>query len=468
MQDFYSLHESNLSNQEPAVDTFKPAPNSLLNSKDISWELLINNVLKSISDLNYSAKNLLKGRYLQEAIQVIIAIRDMLGCSGAAFLDAAILKSNKSLQLYHENITNSLAKNYVAAKIASGAWPPPDAVHKMRYQAGQVLLSVRHFVAVAQDIEIILVPAFDDKISEFDVLVTKLSNHEFRKNINLKVESTLNSLTELVEEIKNSEVFSGTVGEKVQKIATDIGQLISMIQDIPESENNLHQRQIFYSLNKRKEDLHSALFHLLKSVTKKLDTPQCSDNAVLESATSVLDTFKDFMIIIKKLPDNELILSFTNFQEFKDDLKESPDLQVLMEKTMRLNLIPLDPESGLSDNSQLLSSYSSGLASSTISDPNFPFSADSSQKFKRQYVSQMHSPEYKSSSNSTLKSPNFFGEETYRLQSGELNQPWFLKQDFNNDLSYNMEGAVNGGTFSALVELLTSHERHVGKQLSFR
>jgi hypothetical protein len=41
-------------------------------------------------------------------------------------------------------------------------------------------------------------------------------------------------------------------------------------------------------------------------------------------------------------------------------------------------------------------------------------------------------------------------------------RPWFLKKEQNFDLSYNMEGAVNGGTFPALVERLTVHDQPVG------
>jgi hypothetical protein len=60
-----------------------PGPKSLLkNSAVISWELLINNILKTIADLNYSAKNDIKSLYIQQCSQIVCAIRDMLACSG--------------------------------------------------------------------------------------------------------------------------------------------------------------------------------------------------------------------------------------------------------------------------------------------------------------------------------------------------------------------------------------------------
>jgi hypothetical protein len=126
--------------------TFSLLPSLLKINEEVNWEILINNILKSISDLNYSAKNDIKLLYFQQASQVVRAIRDMLACSDSI----EKIKTNKSLAAYHANIMTSLSKIILAAKVAGGLWPPPDAVHSMRYQAGQVLLAVRHFVAVAQ------------------------------------------------------------------------------------------------------------------------------------------------------------------------------------------------------------------------------------------------------------------------------------------------------------------------------
>lgn len=41
-----------------------------------------------------------------------------------------------------------------------------------------------------------------------------------------------------------------------------------------------------------------------------------------------------------------------------------------------------------------------------------------------------------------------------------------MRKDPNNELSYNMEGAVNGGTFAALVERLTAHDQPVDPEFA--
>jgi hypothetical protein len=79
----------------------------------------------------------------------------MLACSSTISANhSPYLKTSKQLKEYHDGIMSSLSKLALAAKVATGVWPPPDAVHGMRYQAGQVLLAVRHFVAVAQSLGI--------------------------------------------------------------------------------------------------------------------------------------------------------------------------------------------------------------------------------------------------------------------------------------------------------------------------
>ncbi|KAJ3052714.1 hypothetical protein HK097_005806 [Rhizophlyctis rosea] len=62
----------------------------------------------------------------------------------------------------------------------------------------------------------------------------------------------------------------------------------------------------------------------------------------------------------------------------------------------------------------------------------------------------------------TSKLSKFFGEESSKLSipaSESANKTWFLNHDYTPDeLSLNMEGQVNGGTFTALVERLTQHD----------
>ena len=79
------------------------------------------------------------------------AIRAMLYASGTARKDAGPIASSRQLKQHHRQIMATLSKLVLAAKTASGVWPPPDAVAKMQQAANDVLLAVRQFVAAAQE-----------------------------------------------------------------------------------------------------------------------------------------------------------------------------------------------------------------------------------------------------------------------------------------------------------------------------
>jgi hypothetical protein len=111
-----------------------PGPQSLLNKNShLSWELLINNILRAISDLNQAAKQDVKSEYILKTNQIVISIRDMLASSGCISRDNHVLADNKVLRSHHHQIMGSLSKLVLTSKVASGVWPPPDAVNKMRY-----------------------------------------------------------------------------------------------------------------------------------------------------------------------------------------------------------------------------------------------------------------------------------------------------------------------------------------------
>jgi hypothetical protein len=218
----------------PSSPQWIPGPKSLLgNSAEITWEVLINNVLRSISDLNYSAKNDIKSLYIQQTAQIVRAIRDMLACSGTLSAESEQIRSNRVLATYHQNIMSSLSKIILAAKVAAGLWPPPDSVHSMRYQAGQVLLVVRHFVAVAQDAGITLKAASDEEDNgTFDLIGNELSDSELISRLDQSSDVIMNSIAALITKITRDKKISTMLVEQLRKTVTEIGQFMSLIEDI--------------------------------------------------------------------------------------------------------------------------------------------------------------------------------------------------------------------------------------------
>lgn len=51
---------------------------------------------------------------------------------------------------------------------------------------------------------------------------------------------------------------------------------------------------------------------------------------------------------------------------------------------------------------------------------------------------------------------------SFLISLKENGRPWFLKKDPKYEITYNVEGSVNGGTFTSLIERLTIHDQPIG------
>ena len=285
-------------------------PRTLLAEKvEITWELLINNILKAIADLNYSAKNDIKANFIPQAAQIVVAIRDMLSCSGTISTDSAVVKDNRSLFSYHQNIMQSLSKIVLAAKVASGIWPPPDAVHSMRYQAGQVLLAVRHFVAAAQDLDIILSRMQLLESEQFDIIGQDLADLELVARLDQNCDVITNSVAALVSKITRDRHVSPALVDQVKKTVTEIGQLLSVVEDI-KYDASLDTGNIAGEFRSKKDQLYSAVNDLVSSSLNGDDgyAPANALGLMLESSTNVLELVEELLVVTKILIDHKELL----------------------------------------------------------------------------------------------------------------------------------------------------------------
>ncbi|KNE64128.1 hypothetical protein AMAG_09188 [Allomyces macrogynus ATCC 38327] len=127
-----------------------------------SWDSLISNILSVISDFNSAAKAGDRHLYVAKARGTVRAVHVLLHACGATSPTAPVLHSPAGLLPHYQHLVMGVSKLVFAARVASGIWPPPDAVPRMRRQAGQVLLALRGFVATAQAAQVVLVDVRDD------------------------------------------------------------------------------------------------------------------------------------------------------------------------------------------------------------------------------------------------------------------------------------------------------------------
>ncbi|RUP43057.1 hypothetical protein BC936DRAFT_137699, partial [Jimgerdemannia flammicorona] len=119
-------------------------------NEPLTWSKLAANIALSIHNLNTSAKNAQRILFVPHASAIVESIRLMLYASGTIEKEPPHIKTNRVLKNYHRAIMASLSKLVLSAKLASGVWPPADAILKMQNDANEVLVAARDFVNTAQ------------------------------------------------------------------------------------------------------------------------------------------------------------------------------------------------------------------------------------------------------------------------------------------------------------------------------
>jgi hypothetical protein len=391
-----------------------PGPRTLLkDTSEITWELLINNILKSIADLNYSAKNNIKAMYLQQASLIVIAIRDMLSCSGTVSEESSVIKSNRSLAAYHQNLMTTLSKIILAAKVASGLWPPPDSVHSMRFQAGQVLLAVRHFVAVAQDLGIALRAIPPNDADEFDLRGTELSDLELVNRLDQNFEIITNSIAALVTKITRDRKISTTLIEQVKKTITDIGQFLSIIEDI-QFDPSSDVENLVGDFKAKKESLYSCVNDLVTASSAGEDgyAPSNALGQMLESSTSVLEGVEEVLVASKLLIDRkEFMLEKSLYNE--SELNDAGSLAQLQKRAESLTFQDKTRSSGQSSSSLNNTNPVSPQPTTGARDSNsYSYSSRHTSVVSARRRSNDYPQPSPGDSGSASKLSQFFGEET--------------------------------------------------------
>jgi hypothetical protein len=176
---------------------------------------------------------------------------------------------------------------------------------------------------------------------------------------------------------------------------------------------------------------------------------------MLEITTSVLESLEEVILASKILIDRKELLMI---QSVEIEHTEDSDLGLLQRRTMALTILETEDETGRDSNS--------GREGKNAADGKIPVRTHSTyRRSSHASASGLSDGPYSAEeSGSAKKLAKFFGEESATLTSPAPadNVPWFLRKEANQELSFNMEGAVNGGSFDALVERLTGHDSPAG------
>lgn len=135
-------------NLDDLLKAFEEKPTG---KRDAAWDNIAKKMMETFAKFNNVSKLNDKSSFVPMTKTVLGTIREMLIASGTYDTNAPNLLKNKVLAHHHRMLTENLAKLVLSAKLASGVWPPPDAVSKMQQVAAEIFVAVKLFIVTASD-----------------------------------------------------------------------------------------------------------------------------------------------------------------------------------------------------------------------------------------------------------------------------------------------------------------------------
>ncbi|KAJ1548164.1 hypothetical protein HK096_002984, partial [Nowakowskiella sp. JEL0078] len=281
----------------------------------VTWEYYILQIKTLIAELTSSEP---KAKYISTTNQILNLIRSMLSRCGSLSRDSPVIKKNKILRSHHQSVISSLSKLVLSAKVASGIWPPPDALQKMRYQANQVLSSTNLFMNTAKDLNIELRDIVIEKeaIEEFDEKGAEMSDIETVARLDSYSESIIVSIGKLMAILSTTSTINKPMMDQIRITVSEVGQLMSLIEDLKvyrfngskdlkKNEQSSVSEPTIEEFRMKKEHTYTNVNNLVTSARVCMDefAPPNAFESLQSAAKSVLDTIEDLMVSTKLVID---------------------------------------------------------------------------------------------------------------------------------------------------------------------
>ncbi|KAI8827072.1 ras guanine nucleotide exchange factor domain-containing protein [Fimicolochytrium jonesii] len=268
-------HSSILNMLPPILPT-----DEAVSSPNLTWAKLANDIISRIHQLNQYAKHGKKEGFVSQSSLIVESIRIMLYASGTARKDAPSVASHKMVKVHHRQIMSSLSKLVLHAKEASGVWPPPDSVVSLQQATNEVLVSVRQFVAAAQEAGVEVQPLTNGEAAAIhssgsssntapppsvtdgelgpglgqlasnqsrdsmgsdtglaavaeQQLLTQQTNPELVTCLENYTRSIFKMLTEVARHVRQGSIETATIIKQVKVTVMEVGNLLALVDEIP-------------------------------------------------------------------------------------------------------------------------------------------------------------------------------------------------------------------------------------------
>jgi len=452
---------------------------------ELTWNLLLQEITRSVQLLNQSAQLKRKDLYVQQSTTIVEIIRLMLYASGTVNHDIQHYPNYRILKQQNKNIMHSLNLLVFATKFASQVWPPPDAAIKMQQAANDVLGAVRQFIMSAQDVDIKLDKSLIDIRPEENREVQEepaQGSSELIAQLEQCSHEIYQSTKKLIDTLRQPEYQTSFLITQTRTIVTEVGHFLSVVDEV--QYDNL-QSDVARDFKVNRIALCNNISGLVMAAQNAV-TPIRPSNAseqVILGAGLVEKGVNDFMISVKYLLQEREAVEQERVQRMFNEYSRRPS--AVSEHINQQYY--MDPQRTRGRRAVSLSAINSNMGDTPDGDKCISAQEESRERSysQRNMMGNMVSPgrsldqqfaefsisgpsdgrytERKTSTSSKNKLKQLLGDEAPNETSAsapELNaKPWYLNYDYGNkDIVFNMEGKVKGATFPALIERLTLHD----------
>lgn len=504
---------SSLTSSSSSSSSSNSSRNALLFQGPMTWQNLSSIVAHAIHKLKDSVRQGYSKYFCHDSTVIVHGVRMLLYVSQCLDKDTSVhLKQHKNLRSLHRTLLASLAKLVLSTKVASSTWPTPESLAKLESDADDVLIAVRNFITCAQEMQIQLKdvkPVLTDKpwkanpltsmMGKSDMVTATLvladnlrgamssfseSVGETFKQQSLKV--TLETLKAnaplLVAQFRNlsntASHFLNTVEEMSQNtpeiikckqpIYSAMGSLFVVSQSITSSE--LDQNQVQAARQRLDECLCVIETGIKDVIEVTKQQQQLQPPQLTEERNTPTPTQKQYLNTSQASPtttETTQAFSLESQDDDDDDDEQNQSAQELANSIRRLDIgldtLMANPievaDDVLSDSSSYHSDMTANQAVRQHKDMKIAkFFGEDTIAAARRRDTILTSPTMTNASLSSSLNSHLQTGASASSTGSEV--PWFLGPDIDsNEMIFNMEGNVKGGSLHCLVQHLTQHDQ---------
>lgn len=477
---------------------------SILDTNEpLTWTRMFSHVSLAVQHLDIVIELGAIQEYDTRVSAVVNAIRSMLFGSHTLEKESIHLKNSRNLKLQHRNIMTSISKLVLAVKAASEATSSQkdEFSIKIKEESNDLLNTVQNFVSQCQDMHISIRhvdPRIVDQTTEtrshrrtdtsssgqLPLIPPKRARRQLSKELvtrlqtyETQLQTSLETLVNCLQKIAPYELQSEQTDDDLY--STSELALPVLLAEFKESTKHLgHWLSLLDSIDLTSiQELDRNFIRVHKQKLYDSSGILCSTIQIVSSGSSSADVHE----VIKITKDIEtLITSITSiFELYKEIYEEGGnkglDTETLASNSSEVASLAIADGSATDEQMRVAAKQDDDAFSEDSSldefDKAYRKHSDNasrvSEAMPRDQTAELSS--LASSRSPTDKLRKFFGEDaaaaaavvatTYSPKANTTGNVWYLGYDYKpNDIVFNMEGSVRGGTLETLVERLTLHD----------